>query len=67
LLRLHLPRVKSSQLQMNGPQLSSAETGLASTEDFAASQRRLMAISQSTGTAFSSNANLFFPCCCIHA
>lgn len=31
----------------------------ASTEDFAASQRRLMAISQSTGTAFSSNANLF--------
>jgi hypothetical protein len=28
-------------------------------EDFAASQRRLMAISQSTGTAFSSNANLF--------
>ncbi|MDV2876294.1 tape measure protein, partial [Phytobacter diazotrophicus] len=31
----------------------------ASTEDFAVSQSRLMAISQSTGTAFSSNANLF--------
>ncbi|NIF20576.1 phage tail tape measure protein [Candidatus Pantoea multigeneris] len=30
-----------------------------STEDFAASQRKLMAISQATGTAFVDNANLF--------